>query len=80
MYLTASPTPAPLALQLSVTRNPPATPPARGAVAVVYDRDRQVSVMPDGTPQTETTSAITMTSRPNEDIGVPNESESQDLW
>ncbi|MFF0728400.1 hypothetical protein [Streptomyces sp. NPDC004134] len=80
MYLTTSPKPAPLALRLCVTKRPTATPKAHGAVGGGYDPARQVSVLPNGTPQAETTCAITITCRGgNDDLGMPNESETEDL-
>lgn len=79
MYLTTSLNLAPLALRLCVTKRPTATRKAHGAVGGGYDPARQVSVLPDGTPQADSTCAISMTCKPTEDLGVPNESESEDL-
>ncbi|AUH40469.1 hypothetical protein [Streptomyces sp. CMB-StM0423] len=78
MYLTTPPN-APLALQLCVTKQPTATRQAHG-VGGAYDPARQVSVLPDGSPQADSTCSATITCRGgNDDLGVPNESETEDL-
>ena len=78
VYLTTSPIRAPLALRLCVPEQPTATPHVR-AVFGVYDPERQVSVLGDGRPRAETTSAISLTCKGVDDVGGGDEHERCDV-